>query len=149
MPETEIAGMKKLLWALCAVASCSLAEAADYSRIAVNVSALPKEGQFLRGIVLSRVWNRTLPSDAARTLTVTFAVDGSLTGENAVVKVADGRAEVRGGRFRALVFGAGTLLRAMRYGEKTFSLEDGEYTFSPAKPYRIAYFARHIMVNGY
>ncbi|MBR2837813.1 MAG: hypothetical protein IKE55_03435 [Kiritimatiellae bacterium] len=135
--------MKKLLWALCAVASCSLAEAADYSRIAVNVSALPKEGQFLRGIVLSRVWNRTLPSDAARTLTVTFAVDGSLTGENAVVKVADGRAEVRGGRFRALVFGAGTLLRAMRYGEKTFSLEDGEYAFSPAKPYRIAYFARH------
>ena len=135
--------MKKLHLVLCVAATCLAAEATDYSKIVVDVSALPKERQFIRGVVLSRVWNRTLPSDAARTLTVTFVVDGSLSGENAAVKVADGKAEVRGGRFRSLVFGAGTLLRAMRYGEKTFSLEDGEYRFSPAKPYRIAYFARH------
>ena len=45
--------------------------------------------------------------------------------------------------FRALVFGAGTLLRAIRYGARTFALEEGEYRFMPTNPYRINYLARH------
>ena len=135
--------MSKLNFAICVGALCLAARGVEYSWIDVDVSSLPKERQFLRGVVLSRVWNRTLPSDDSRKLKVTFAMDASIRGEDAIVKVANGVAEIRGGRFRSLVFGAGTLLRAIRYGEKSFSLEDGEYRFSPANPYRIAYFARH------
>lgn len=135
--------MRKLCLAICGGALCLAAYGVEYSLIDVDVSSLPKERQFLRGVVLSRVWNRTLPSDDSRGLKVTFAMDASIGGEDAAVKVTNGVAEIRGGRFRSLVFGAGTLLRAIRYGEKSFSLEDGEYRFSPACPYRIAYFARH------
>ena len=134
-----------------------MAEAAEYSRMNIDVSALPKECQFISGVVLSRVWNRMLPSDSARALSVRFVLDQNMASgmdnghagrmtlpdEKAIVKVSNGVAEVRGGRFRSLVFGAGVLLRAMRYSEKTFALSDGEYSFSPANPYRIAYFARH------
>ena len=132
----------KRAFALCFV-SAALSCAADYSRIDADVSELPAERRFLRELVLSRAWTRPPPSDAAQTLSVKFQIDGSLSGDDAVVTVADGRATVRGGRFRALVFGAGTLLRAIRYGERTFSLPDGVYRFAPAKKYRIAYLARH------
>ena len=129
-----------LVASVSAALSCA---AADYSRMDADVSALPPERRFLREIVLSRAWARTPPSDAARTLLVSFQTDGSVSGDDAVVTVADGRATVRGGRFRALVFGAGTLLRAIRYGETTFSLQDGDYRFTPQKKIRIAYLARH------
>lgn len=132
----------KHVFALC-FASAALSCAADYSRIDADVSGLPAERRFLREIVLSRVWARTPPSDAGQTLSVKFQIDGSLSGDDAVVTVADGRATVRGARMRSLVFGAGVLLRAIRYGEREFSIEDGEYAFSPAKRYRIAYLARH------
>ena len=114
-----------------------------YSRMSVDVSGLPAEKAFLRDLVLSRVAMRTPPSNAADVLTVKFAIDTSIAGENAVVSVRDGRAEIRGGRFRALVFGAGRLLRAIRYGTRAFALEDGDYPFAPAKPFRQAYLARH------
>ena len=134
--------MKHLFSFACAVAALSCA-AAEYSRIDIDASTLPEEGRFLREVVLSRVWARTPPSDEAKTLVVKFQTDSSLAGDDAVVNVADGSATVRGGRFRAFVFGAGTLLRAMRYGEKTVELSEGEYRFSPEKKIRIAYFARH------
>ena len=114
-----------------------------YSRMSVDVSGLPAEKAFLRDLVLSRVAVRTPPSNAADVLTVKFAIDTSIVGENAVVSVRGDCAEIRGGRFRALVFGAGRLLRAIRYGTRTFALEDGDYPFSPAKPFRQAYLARH------
>ena len=50
---------------------------------------------------------------------------------------------VAAGRFRGLVQGAGALLRRIRYGEKSFVLEDGDFTFAPKKELRMAYFARH------
>ena len=118
-------------------------EAATYSKVEVDVSTLPKERAFFREVVLSRVWNRTPPSDAEGTLTVRFREEASLVGEKAVVKVKDGVAEICGGRFRSLVFGAGVLLRTIRYGAKTFELADGEYRFEPASAIRIAYMARH------
>ena len=129
----------------------AVAGAATYSQMDVDVSALPKERTFLREVVLSRVWARTPPtslSDVAlakadQTLTVRFVIDPSFSGENASVKVSNGTAEIRGGRFRSLVFGAGVLLRTIRYGAKTFELEDGEYRFTPASAIRIAYMARH------
>ena len=137
--------MKKnqVLIGVFAAFAMALAHAAEYSQMVVDVSALPKEKAFLRDLVLSRVRARTLPSSAGNTLNVRFSIDATLTGENALVSVSGGKAEVRGGRFRSLVFGAGVLLRAIRYGERTFSLEDGEYRFTAANPHRINYFARH------
>lgn len=134
---------KKLI-ALYSLATVSLGavHAATYSEISVDVSNLPKERQVLRNMMLSRVWARTLPSPGDA-LKVRFALDGSLSGEEAVVAVTNGMAIVRGGRFRSLVFGAGVLLRAIRYGADSFELADGELRFSPANPYRIAYLARH------
>ena len=120
-----------------------VAQAADYSQMVVDVSSLPKERQFIRDVILSRVWARTPPTADGAALTVTFVMDPAFAGETATVKVAGGKVEICGGRFRSLVFGAGTLLRAIRYGETVFSLSDGEYRFSPANPYRIVYFARH------
>ena len=118
-------------------------EAAEYSNMEIDISSLPKERAFIREVVLSRLWNRTPPSDAANTLAVRFVNDRSLSGENAVVKVGGGTAEIHGGRFRSLVFGAGAMLRAIRYGEKTFELADGEYRFEPKCEIRSAYVARH------
>ena len=118
------------------------ARAATYSDLSVDVSALPKEKRFVRDLLLSRVRARTPPSPGAP-LGIRFVLDGSLSGENAVVTVTNGVATVRGGRFRSIVFGTGVLLRAIRYGADSFELDDGEYRFSPSKPYRIAYFARH------
>ena len=134
---------KQILIGAAAAFALTCVHAADYSQMEVDVSSLPKEKAFLRDLVLSRVRARTLPSSAAATLDVRFALDASLSGEEARVAVSDGKAEVRGGRFRALVFGAGTLLRAIRYGARTFALEEGEYRFMPANPYRINYLARH------
>ncbi|MBR3220728.1 MAG: DUF11 domain-containing protein [Kiritimatiellae bacterium] len=134
--------MKKLFLCLATIAAL-VVESATYSKMSVDVSALPKERAFFREVMLTRVWNRTPPSDAEGTLTVRLAIDPSFAGENAVVKVADGVAEIRGGRFRSLVFGAGVLLRTIRYGAKTFELEDGEYGFEPTSAIRIAYMARH------
>ena len=132
----------KVLFVSMALAVCAAADAVTYSNISVDVSNLPKERQCIRGIILSRVWARTPPS-AGDTLGVRFAMDASIPGEKAVVDVTNGVATVRGGRFRSLVFGAGALLRAIRYGDTTFSLADGEYVFSPVNQYRIVYFARH------
>ena len=105
--------MKRM--AICLAAFAALAaEAATYSRMEVDVSPLPADRAFFRRVLLSRVWSRTPASSAGRTLTVRLSLDDSLSGENAAVRVADGVAEVRGGRFRALVFGAGLLLRTIR-----------------------------------
>ena len=132
----------KVLFVSMVMAAFTAADAATYSNISVDVSNLPKERQCMRGIILSRVWARTPPSPGA-TLGIRFEMDASIPGEKAVVAVTNGVATVRGGRFRSLVFGAGKLLRAIRYGETTFSLADGEYGFSPVNQYRIVYFARH------
>ena len=134
--------MKSLVAGMCIAAALSCAAA--YSRMTVDASALPEtQGNALREAVLARVWARTPPSDAADCLNVRFVLDESLDGETASVAVSGGSAVVRGARMRSLVFGAGVLLRAIRYGEREFSIEDGEYAFSPAKKYRIAYLARH------
>ena len=117
--------------------------AADYSRMTVDLSALPQEKAILGDIVLRRAQDRTRFSEKARTLAVAFRLDGSLKGDDAEVAVRDGQAVVRAGRFRGLVFGAGELLRAATWREYDFSLDDGAYAFRPVKPIRVAYWARH------
>ena len=138
--------MKGIISKLCVavvLSAAAAAQGATYSRIDVDLSALPAEKSFFRNVILSRVWARTPPTDAAATLKLRLIPDGSLDGEKATVKVSGGVAEVRGGRFRSLIFGTGVLLRSMRYGAGAYSLEDGEYSFDPAAAIRVAYFARH------
>ena len=139
--------MKKNAYGWC-VAGAALAwrlslGAADYSRMTVDVSALPPEKAFLGDIVLRRAQDRTVFSEKAGTLAVAFRLDASLKGDDAAVTVRDGRAVVRAGRVRGLVFGAGELLRAATWREEGFSLDDGELAFRPVKPIRTAYWARH------
>jgi len=116
---------------------------AEYSRLDVDVSNLPGEKGFLARLVRSRVYERTPPSPSGKVFRVEFTIDGSLSNETAVVHVADGCAKVHGGRFRALVFGVGCLLRSLRYGAKSFDVSCGEFVFRPAKPIREVYLARH------
>ena len=130
--------MKSFIAGMCIAAALSCAAA--YSRMSVDASSLPEaQGTALREAVLARLWARTPPTDSADCLDVRFVLDKSLDGERAVVSVSGGSAVVRGARMRSLVFGAGVLLRAIRYGEREFSIEDGEYAFSPEKKYRIAF----------
>ena len=134
------------VYAACAVVvACSMidAVAGEFSRVVYDVSALPQAQRFVADLLASRIEARTSPSDAAQTLTVRFAVDATVPGENAVVTVKGNGATVAASRFRGLVQGAGVLLRRIRYGGKTFSLEDGEFAFAPKKEVRMAYFARH------
>ena len=114
-----------------------------FSRISCDVSSLPPERQFVAGMLSSRVEARTPRSDRARTLNVRFMLDADIPGENAVLTVKEGCATIRAGRFAGLVQGAGVLLRRIRYGRETFSLDDGTSAFAPKKGLRMAYFARH------
>ena len=114
-----------------------------FSRVSCDVSALPPEKRFVAEMLASRVAMRTPPSDKAATLTVRFALETGIPGENATVTVKGTRATVAAGRFRGLVQGAGVLLRRIRYGRETFSLDDGATPFAPKKELRMVYFARH------
>ena len=129
-----------LFAALCAAIP---AVAGEFSRIVCDASALPQAQRFVAGMLASRIEARTPPSDAARTLTVHFAVDANVPGENAVIRVKGNSVTVKAGRFRGLVCGSGVLLRRASYGAKTFRIDDGTYTFAPKKEVRMAYFARH------
>lgn len=135
--------MKKLMLMGMMVVGMAGAWAAEYSRLTVDVSALPKEQAFFGEMILKRAQDRTRFSDAAKTLTVELQLDAAVKGEDAEVAVKGGKAVIRAGRIRGLVYGAGKLLRAATWREKSFSLADGELAFRPAKPIRICYFARH------
>ena len=114
-----------------------------FSRISCDVSFLPPERQFVAELLSSRIEARTPPSDQAQTLSVRFLLDANISGENATITVKGCQATVAAGRFVGLVQGTGALLRRIRYGRKTFSLDDGTYAFAPKKGLRMAYFARH------
>ena len=136
--------MKKSVLSLIAIASIS-AFGATFTGVELDVSALPKEKAFIGRMVRTRIWERITPVPYVTNanLKISFVLDETLGGENAVVTVKDGKAEVRGARFRALVAGSGVMLRAMRFGAKSFDLADGEYRFEPKMKYREVYFARH------
>lgn len=132
-----------LPFALC-VASVSFG-AVECSRLSVDVSALPERYRLVGNLLRERVEVRTPRSDAAGTLSVAYAIDPSVPGENAKVTVEGSAAKVRAGRFRGLVFGTGCLLKSLRYGARTFEPVEGNREFAPAKELRMAYFARHLL----
>ncbi len=114
-----------------------------FSGVRCDTSALPSDKRFVSDLVVDRIEKRTPPSGRGGGLTVRFVLNPSIQGENAVIAVKGSAATVTAGRFVGIVQGAGALLRRIRYGRETFSLEDGEFSFKPAKGFRMAYLARH------
>ena len=108
-----------------------------FSRVSCDVSALPSEKRFVAEMLESRVAMRTPPSGRAATLTIRFTLETGIPGENAAVTVKGDCATVAAGRFRGLVQGAGVLLRRIRYGRETFSIDDGVTPFAPKKALRM------------
>ena len=115
----------------------------EYSSVKCDVTALPDAQSFVADLFRSRIEERTPSSSCAAALKVKFLIDPSLDGERAEINVRRGKAVIRGARFRAVVAGAGVLLRAISYGERTFCLPDTVLAFAPAKPFREVYFGRH------
>ena len=132
-----------LLAALCL--GLASAEGAVCSRVACDVSGLPSECRLVGELVSSRIRERTADSAAAATLTVRFELDASLGGEAYEVTVAGTSAVVRAARFRALVAGAGRLLKSLRYSAETFETRDGRQAVAPAKSRRICFLERHFL----
>lgn len=132
-------------FALAAAAACAATAslAGEFSKVVCDASALPPERRFVAELLTSRVEARTPPSDAAQTLSVRFALDAAVAGEDAAITVDGGTATIAAGRFRGLVFGAGELLRRIKYGRNRFSIGNGTFAFAPKKPLRLMYFARH------
>ena len=132
--------MKNIVAAVCLVAF--IGYGAEYSRVVCEKNC-PVESALPCQLLRERIERRTPPSGQAGTLKVKFVLDGSVKGEDAAVVVQEGQAVVRAGRMRGLVHGAGLLLRTIRYGRQTFSLNDGEYRLEPKKSLRMGYLARH------
>lgn len=126
--------------------STALFLAAAYTAVHVNVSELPKDKAFVGDILADRIAAvRESCRCDGRTLEVNYALEPSLGGETAVVTVRNGKAEIRGARFRALLFGTGVLLKSIVWKNGSFELADGERRFQPAKTVRMSYAARHFL----
>ena len=69
--------------AVAIVAVAGRKDANVFSRISCDTSSLPQEQRFVADLLASRIEARTPPSNSARTLTVRFAIDASVPGENA------------------------------------------------------------------
>ena len=64
--------------------SAFVGRGAEYSRVVCDVSTLPFEKRFVAEMLVSRIEARTARPDAMRPLTVRFAPDDAVKGENAV-----------------------------------------------------------------
>ena len=114
-----------------------------FSRVTCSYENVPEKSRFVGRVLAERIAELTPASDAAKALAVTFRIDPSLTGECARVTAKAGRVEIAGARTRSLYYGVGRLLGRIAYGETAFGLADGTFEIRPAKPLRIAYWARH------
>ena len=115
-----------------------------YSGVSCDGTGLSGDAAEVGGLVSVRVAERLdAPCAGLPALKVVFSLDPALGGDTACVSVSNGCARIRGARPRALVFGAGLLLRKARWSSDAFALPDGEWTFAPKAKLRQAYFARH------
>ena len=117
--------------------------ASAYDGVKVDSSGVRTAQAFVGGILQTRVAERMTSATGTNTLAVAYVLDPSLAGERYRVMVKDGRAEVRAGRTRALIFGTGALLRRIAWADGAFAVADGVIDACPAKPFRMAYTARH------
>ena len=129
----------------CAILLSGTCWAGSYSRVAADVSQLAPAQRLVGDLLRSRIESRVPASDAAGTLRVEYGIDPALSGDAASVVVSGGVVRIRSGRLHGLVHGTGKLLRSLRYGAGSFSVEDGAYDFRPAKSFRMCYFARHFL----
>jgi len=122
----------------------AILDGGSYSGVECDVSALSGDAAEVGGIVAMRVAERLERPNAGRPkLKVVFSLDPSLGGDVAHVEVSGGIAKIRGARPRALIYGAGVLLRKAVWTADSFDLADGSYSFKPKARLRQAYFARH------
>ena len=134
--------MKRALIVLAAVLTACCSGPVNYNRVEADTSLLAEEQAFVADLLKSRIEERT-PASAGRTLHVSFCIDSTLSGEQARISIRRGKAVIRGARLRAVIAGTGVLLRTIRYGEHSFSLQDGQLEFAPKKSFREVYFGRH------
>lgn len=133
---------KKILFVISVVLTACNSGPKEYSRVEADTSRLGEEQAFVADLLTTRIEERT-PARPGRTLNVRFCIDTTLTGEEARIDIRRGTAVIRGARLRAVIAGTGVLLRAIHYGEQSFSLQDGQLTFAPEKRFREVYFGRH------
>lgn len=127
---------------LAAAAVRPAGENAGFTRI-VTDGPLPAGARIASQVLSTRAAMRTPPSDAGAALKVSFVKDPSLGGENAKVTVRGGKAVIAASRDRAFFYGVAKLLENIRFGEKTFHIDDVTAAFRPVKRIRCAYWARH------
>ena len=112
---------------------------AEELNLSFDYGNLPAEKQFLGDIVRTRITER---SDAG-TLAIAYSIDTALAPEEFSLEAVGNEAKITGGDFRALVFGTGTLLRAIDYTPERFALAPTRLRDKPDTTLRCCYFARH------
>ena len=136
---------RKMIAGLALAALAVSAAAGEFARVEPDVSALPPEQRVVAELLKVRVRERTSGSADGAALRVKYLYDRSIGGDDGFVSLKGDLAEIRAGRFRGLVFATGNLLKALRYGTSSLSVDDGFYDFTPKMPIRIAYTSRHYL----
>ncbi len=109
----------------------------------VKSSEAPDGYKEIFEIMSDRILQRLPNVTQKNILSIEFRIDNSLQGDSSVVHIHNGHAVICGGRTRALLFGGGELMRQMKFYEKHFKINDGNYQFFPTKRFRQCYIARH------
>mgnify|MGYP003346052227 CR=1 FL=1 len=119
-----------LLLTLIIFCSCS---SSRFSRVEIDLSAIPEGNGILSELVLQRIEERVpSPDSTLPVLKLIYETDPTLADECAVVTIKGDKAVVRASGKRGFVFGSGKFLRSLRYEEKGLEAPRGKYTFSPA-----------------
>lgn len=115
------------------------------TRLAVDVSGLPKEKAFLGDIVTKRVTERSAVAvgAGAGAYRVSFRRNAKLESEHFQLVMTPGAAVVEASDFRGFMYGTGAFLRSLEYRESGFAAGEKVLAEGPLTPFRDAYFARH------
>ena len=118
-----------------------------FGKVRVDVSALPVRQRFVAEMLETRVRER-VSSGAGKSFDVKYVSDETIPGEQAAVRVRDGRAEIRASRLRGFLAGTGNLLKSFSWTHDSFCAPVGNYDFKPAKSMRMVFMDRHF-INWY
>lgn len=115
-----------------------------FASVTVESSNLPEEStEILRALIVSRISERTVLSDRGAALHIRLELRPEWAGEHAEVYVNADSVKICGSRLRSLTGAAGMFLRTIRYEGSAFEADGQTLIFAPARPIRVAYFARH------
>ena len=135
--------MKKLPIMCAALAAMVNCDAAVFRSMSVSADLPPEKCELLSKIVFTRAKERCEFRSDGRELNVAFALDPALAGESCRVSVKGDEAKISAGRFSGLLYGAGRLLRSIEWSSDGMRLAESDGVYTPAKPFRCAYWARH------